>query len=222
MKHVVVDLEMNSLPRRQRRMDGYGWPEIIEIGAVMLDEAYQEIDTFKTYVKPALTPEIRPEIQQLTGITTEMVADAPHFEEAWKMFFRWCIGADPECEVIAWSESDFHQVTREMDRKQYETTEEEKKFLAAWVDFQKEYDEVIGVERSTSLENAVMLTGRDFEGAQHDALVDARNTAELLRTVRDPERRKKDLGVVIEALEEKTFSASMGSFFDFSKLKLDE
>ena len=52
--------------------------EIIEIGAVKLDDTYKEIDSFKTYVKPGITP-VTSRITNLTGITNEMVDDAPDF-----------------------------------------------------------------------------------------------------------------------------------------------
>ena len=50
MKHIVVDLEMNGIEKKHRI---FGCTmETIEIGAIMLDENYQEISSFKTYVKP--------------------------------------------------------------------------------------------------------------------------------------------------------------------------
>ena len=50
MKYVVVDLEMNWLASKYKIEREFCEREIIEIGAVVLDEKFQEIDKFKTYV----------------------------------------------------------------------------------------------------------------------------------------------------------------------------
>ena len=61
-------------------------------------------------------------------------------------------------------------------------------------------------------------SGTDFEGRQHDALADARNTAHLFQTVRVPDRRESALGSVIDAMKEKTLGSSLGDLFDFGAL----
>ena len=58
-----------------------------------------------------------------------------------------------------------------------------------------------------------------FHGHQHDALVDARNTACLFGIVRDEEKCEKALKHVIEVLKPKT-EVSLGDMFDFSGLSL--
>ena len=64
--------------------------EIIEIGAVMLDENMVEINSYKTYVKPRYSTEIFKKYENLTGITTNMVVGAPGFERAFQDFCKWC------------------------------------------------------------------------------------------------------------------------------------
>lgn len=49
MKHIVIDLEMNKIARSSEARK-ICKSEIIEIGAVMLDENLQEIGNFRTYV----------------------------------------------------------------------------------------------------------------------------------------------------------------------------
>ena len=58
MKHIVVDLEMNHLARDYKEERIICSMEVIEIGAVVLDEAYSEIGSFKTFVKPQYNDEI--------------------------------------------------------------------------------------------------------------------------------------------------------------------
>lgn len=70
-RFVVVDLETTGNQPNSRS-------KIIQIGAVLIEND-QIIDRFSTYVRPNTA--IPPFISQLTGITEEMVEDAPLFEE---------------------------------------------------------------------------------------------------------------------------------------------
>ena len=91
MKYVVVDLEMNPLSKEYVEERKQCRSEVIQIGAVALDERYQEIGSFKTLVKPQYNSVIIPKIEKLTGITTSMVQEAPVFHQAIRQFFS-CYG----------------------------------------------------------------------------------------------------------------------------------
>jgi len=90
--------------------------------------------------------------------------------------------------------------------------------LSCWFDFQKEYTEKLGLERIISLEKALNYANISFEGHMHDALCDAKNTAELFAIVRNEERCNVVLKTVIEAFQPKTVSGSLGDMFDFEAL----
>ena len=96
MKHIVVDLEMNTVRGKMEKKGTYNM-ETIEIGAVMLDDRLQEISSFRTYVKPEYNNRIAPNISRLTGITDAMVEHAPYFKEAFRMFANWCLGTGDAC-----------------------------------------------------------------------------------------------------------------------------
>lgn len=219
MKYIVVDFEMNPVSRKYKEQKAICQNEIIEIGAVLLDEDYKELDIFQTYVKPCFSQELRRHIVHLTGITDETLQFAPGFAEALKAFFDWCLRCGDKVQIIQWSESDYTQISGEILQKQYLLSEQEKALMEGWHDFQKEYGDVIGAEHETSLSYAVMLAGEEFEGKRHDALHDARNTARIFKIVRIPEERKNCLGKVIEVLKESTpLVSSLGDMFDFSKM----
>ena len=63
-----------------------------------------------------------------------------------------------------------------------------------------------------------MYAGMDFEGQEHDALWDARNTASLLKIIRDPKLCKETLDHVIKILTPEPLCASLGDLFNFSDL----
>ena len=72
---IVVDLEMTGLQVKTDR--------ILEIGAVRIHED-QITDSFQTFVNPHRRLEER--IIELTGITDDMVADAPEADAALEAF----------------------------------------------------------------------------------------------------------------------------------------
>lgn len=216
MKHIVVDLEMNNISQKSeaRRICT---SETIEIGAVMLDDNLQEISSFRTYVKPEYNNRIVPKISRLTGITNEMVMNAPYFADAFRMFTNWCLGTGDEVTIYAWSDNDYNQISREIILKGYEASEAESLLLdSEWTDFQKEFDGHFGFERQVSLKLALDMAGIDFVGREHDALDDARNTAELLQIFKDENLFDITLRKIEEVMRPSSLENTLGSMFDLS------
>ena len=77
--HVVVDLEMCRVIGRNKQFPYAN--EIIQIGAALLDERYEIVDRFMSYVKPVFG-RIDSFIYNLTGIGGRDVREAPFLEEA--------------------------------------------------------------------------------------------------------------------------------------------
>lgn len=215
MKYVIVDFEMNPIAEAYRTAGQASRMEIIEIGAVIMDESLTVIGEFKTLVKPQFNHEIFKRYETLTGISTEMVAKAPEFAAAYEMFADWCASYGDEVEIYAWSDTDHYQLVSEMKMKDY-NNREKKKLLDHWYDFQKEYTQKLGLERIISLEKALDYAGINFKGRIHDALCDARNTAELFAIIRDEEKCEQALKSVMEALKPKNINGTLGEMFDFS------
>ena len=76
MNKIFVDLEMHPIPRSFKEERQICTQEIIEIGAVKLNEQNKETDSFCEFVHPAYVQKIYAKFQKLTGITTEDVAEA--------------------------------------------------------------------------------------------------------------------------------------------------
>ena len=216
MKHIVVDLEMNNIRRRSEARK-ICTNEIIEIGASMLDENLWEIGKFQIYVKPEYNDVIVPKISKLTGITNEMVANAPTFSVAFKQFTDWCLNIKDDVMIYAWSNTDHSQVMKEIQLKQYKLSEEEHKLMEhGWTDFQNEFDIHLGFERQISLKLALDIAGIDFNGRQHDALDDARNTAKLLRVFKDEELFDQTLRKIEEVMKPSSLENTLGNLIDLS------
>ena len=175
MKYAVIDLEMCMVPKGFRKY-GYKYrQETIQIGAVLLDENYEVIDEFNTYVKPEYGW-IDDFIEKLTGISQHNVADAPSFEEALEAFLDWLPADDVRC--VSWSDSDPKQIIHESFAKGIEDDRLEIIF-ANWIDCQKTFGQKMDRKKSYSLEEALFISNIAPEGRAHNGLVDAANTATL-------------------------------------------
>lgn len=214
MNYVVVDFEMNAIANQYKEERAICNLEIIEIGAVILDEQFLVMGEFKTLVKPQYNDTISKRYESLTGISIQMLYDSPTFTTAYEMFVNWCEMYGKDYEVYAWSDSDYNQLVAEMKLKNYENMSQ----LERWYDFQKEYTQTLGLERALSLENALYYAGVNPVGRMHDALYDAKNTAELFAIVRDSARCEEVLKGVIDVLKPTEIKSSLGDMFDFSAL----
>lgn len=175
MQYVVVDLEMCGVPKFPGEKGKQLRNEIIQIGAVLVDEKYEIVSTFNTYVKPE-QGYLDYFISKLTGITKADIVDAPVFADALESFLAWMPEKDVRC--VSWSLSDMHQLKKEMGIKRIEN-EKMSFLLDNWIDYQAPVDEKLGMERNVSLEEALIATDIIQNGRAHDGLDDAYNTALL-------------------------------------------
>ncbi len=193
MNHIMIDLEMNTIQRRiseDKRLSS----ELIEIGAVKMDENYEVTDKYQSYVSPQYG-EMDVLITQLTGITDDMLEGAPCFQEALDAFARW-IGEEP-ARFYSWSMADLRQFQNEAAFKGY-TGEIIARMEKNWTDFQQEYSRLLGISRKIKLNEAVGAADYEFTGDQHTALADAVNTAEILRLSKDPKEFERVMKPVLD------------------------
>lgn len=221
MVHIVVDLEMNAIPARCQKERQYAKMEIIQIGAVALNDKYEEIDSYSTYVKPQYDDKVEEFYTHLTGITTKMISDAPDFKTAIDDFFLWIEHFEGEIEVVSWSMSDRQQIFQEARLKEYSFDTFESYVLDQWTDLQLEFDRLEFMNHRTSLADACSAAGLSMEGKLHNGLDDARNTAHLLHILRDDDLYEKTFGKVY-SYQEKSRPTTIGDVIDFSQFHFDE
>ena len=177
MEYVVVDLEMCRIPDTHANQSLRGHLEIMQIGAVLLNEKYHEISTFSVFVRPVLA-RVDDFIEKLTGIRERDLKDAPSLKEAIEMMSGW-IG-ERQVTFLAWSKSDYTQFKKEFNAKgingPFALRLLDKK---NWRDIQKEFKKHFSLSRDYSLSDAMALMRIEFEGQAHNGLVDAINTGRL-------------------------------------------
>ena len=182
-KYVIVDLEMCNVPKGIKR-DAYNWRnEVIQIGAVVVDESLNIADEFMTLVSPEFGA-IDNFIEKLTGISRKAVQGAPKVKEALELFVNWL---PSDALLVSWSENDENQIRKEIEAKNI-LVEGLNDYLDTWVDCQKTFGEKMNAQKNYKLSEALIIADIDYDEGEHDALVDAKNTAQLfIKMEREPE-----------------------------------
>lgn len=189
MVHIFVDFEMNQVSWNDRSASGTVKNEIVQIGAVKLDENYKVVSLYESYVKPMYST-ICPICTRLTGIVQSQVETAKILPEAVKDFLDWV--DDSEARYYSWSDNDSRQLRNELKYKGVDETLIT--LFDNWSDFQKEYCQVIGQSRM-GLDIALKGAGLKQIGSKHSAASDALSTVQLLKLIRSPQyfcKERKD------------------------------
>ena len=94
MNYIVFDLEWNQpysndisfMKRTKMPLTG----EIIQIGAVKLNDEMDIVDHFTMFIKPQYLPRMHKHVRELTGITSRELDHGVPFKTAMQHFQNWC------------------------------------------------------------------------------------------------------------------------------------
>lgn len=100
MNYIIMDLEWNNAYVKSTKKF---INEIIEIGAVKLNEDLEIVDTYSELIKPVVSKKLRSRIKDLTHITNEEVFAGKPFKEAISQLEEW-VGKDAI--VMTWGDTD--------------------------------------------------------------------------------------------------------------------
>lgn len=90
MNYIVLDLEWNqSTTGKNKEVKTLPF-EIIEIGAVKLDENFHMIDKFQGVIKPSVYTHINYISQGITGFTYSELKKGESFPKVFQRFLSWC------------------------------------------------------------------------------------------------------------------------------------
>ena len=166
---VFCDLEFNC---------GNNTLEIIQIGAVKVDDQFEEVGRFNAFVKPLLNPVLTPFCKKLTGISQQSIDEASSFLSVMNDFYAWICNVE-DSTLVFWGHDDSKELAREFRRNNSESN------LKTY-NFQGHIKRQ--VKSQLGLKTALNLFGVEFEGTQHDALVDAINLRSLyVKVLTSPE-----------------------------------
>ena len=108
MHYIVFDLEWNqpyALEPNMIRRSGFPFiGEVIQIGAVKLDESLQIVDQFEVYITPKFLPTMHHSVEKLTHITMEQLRrEGVSFRRGCQKFLDF---VGPDGILVSWGPDD--------------------------------------------------------------------------------------------------------------------
>ncbi len=174
MKYIVYDLELNSKPFKSNVPN-----EIIEIGAIKINNGLEVEDTFQSFVKPRHFKKLFPVVRKKTNISQEHINNADCFKDIIKRFRNW-IGEDYL--LVSWGHDDIHHLFQNCKYNRINTN-----WLNKNIDLQKQFSSINDLPQGQrlSLENALKFCGIKIGEDLHRALTDAEYTSRIFTGVFD-------------------------------------
>ena len=173
MNYIILDLEWDSTYFvKQKRFIN----QILQIGAVKLDENFNICDTFEVTVKSAISKKVTGRFARLTGITTEDMLSGVPFETAVEQYNNW-VGENAV--TMTWSNSDLYTIMENEENLLEDTHFKIEKYLDLQKFIQGEmrlkgYEDKNQVSLSLAAEFLKIETDNiDFHTAKDDSLVSA-------------------------------------------------
>lgn len=186
MQFIVLDLEWNQpLSYNSTAYKSSGGKlifEMIQIGAVKLNENREVIDSFSQLIQPTQYIRLHPRIKRITQISQDDLADAPQFPEALQLFETWC---GDDYALLTWGCDDISVLNQNITFFECES------HLGAIYDMQRLFGEITGEAKERKGLKAAMdhyeIVPSD-DKAFHNAVNDAYYTALVFAKFPDPEK----------------------------------
>lgn len=174
--YIVFDLEWNQSPQGKEKSIEELPFEIIEIGAVKLDENLCTLSEFHKLISPKVYNQMHFKITEVTHMSMEELREAGEsFEMVIEAFIRWC-GED--FVFCTWGSMDLMELQRNMKYFQIDPPFGKPLF---YYDIQKLYARLYGDKaEKPSLDTAVEALGISEDRPFHRALDDAYYTGKVM------------------------------------------
>lgn len=166
MNYIILDLEATCEENNRN------FPkEIIEIGAVKIDDNKKIIDTFNVFVKPILTNKLTNFCKQLTSIKQEDIDSAEKFSVVINEFKNW-IGKE-DYVLCSWGFYDKNQLIQDCNLH---------KLNSNWVNRHISLKHQFGNIRNMKpcgMEKALNILKLPLDGTHHRGIDDAKNISKI-------------------------------------------
>lgn len=183
MNIVILDLEWNGT--YSRKLKGF-MNEIIEFGAVKVDENLNVVDTFESLVRPQVGKKLSGKIKTLTSITNEELKDGLQFMQVTSRFKKWA----GDAVFMTWGTSDILAL---IENCRYFCGNEHIPFLKRYINLQEYCEKMLDYDatKQMGLSTAAQLLNIDEEGFDHHrALGDSLLSLQCFRKLYTPENFK--------------------------------
>lgn len=183
MEYIVFDLEFNQDFTSSGSEKCVPRPcfEIIQIGAVKLDQNFEMIDIFDHFIKPTIYPVINPFITELTGITTEQLSDEKAFPEVYQDFIEFAGRNDPV--YCIWGMADIKELYRNVKYHRLDQSLLSNKYINLQL-YAASYLN-LPLKNLPKLKTTAESLNIPLVYSFHNALHDAHYTAEIFRRLKN-------------------------------------
>lgn len=174
MNYIVMDLEWNQAMSSDasifKKLPIHLRGEIIEIGAVKLNEDMTPGEEFTIDVRPQFFRRIHYKVKKITGFDKERLAHGVPFPDALEQFHRWC---GDDVTFLTWGIDDQGILEQNIIIHDLDWN-----WISGWINLQTIYSmQALGERVQRSLSSAMEHYGIEQTRVAHDALGDAYNTA---------------------------------------------
>lgn len=188
MAFVIIDLEFNNLVDIKKYLPNIYEDnpylknldidnEIIEIGAIKLDNYMKPIKEVKAFIKPSIIKILNPKISEITNITEKDLELGIEFVEGMDMIKSLVDEGDIVC---SWAKDDIIHIIRNSNYHGYKDLS----WLKNYLDIQEYSTKILGKKKSLSLKNALEEFKIKMDNnTLHDALNDAVYTSLVFKRI---------------------------------------
>lgn len=183
MNYIIFDLEFNQeyKPKKgNKNPNNELCPfEIIQIGAIKLNENFETIKTMDTLVKPSIYPILNPFIEKLTGITEKELSGGTDFKHAFNEFAELTKG--DRSILCVFGLADIKELFRNISFYNLDKNLIPMEYINIQHYASKYFNTPKGI--NIGLSNAVELLNIPFKNEFHNAFADAYYTAEVFKKI---------------------------------------
>lgn len=184
MNYIVLDLEWNQCPQGKEKEEALLPFEIIEIGAVKMDETHRILDTFHEVVRPQVYTSLHYMTKEIISLQEDQIKNGRSFPEAVAGFFSWCGNDAAFC---TWGPSDLYELQRNLSWYKIPIPFP---FPLLYYDIQKVFSIVYEDRRTRrNLEYVVDFLHIKKQDTFHSACSDAMYTARVMEFLDDEDIR---------------------------------
>lgn len=183
--YIVVDFECTCDDFNSTPVFSTNEMEIIEIGAVALDQEGSFLGEFNLLVRPIIHPnltdfckELLPHIQQVK------LLQAQTFDQTLPIFAQW-MSQFKSSIFCSWGAYDKVQLQMDCDRHKvnFPFSDEHINLKKEFATYRKLQGHKGKAKKQVGLKKAIELAGIDWHGQHHSALDDAHNAANIFRLI---------------------------------------
>ncbi len=169
MKYIIFDLEATCWEEKHRHVS-----EIIEIGALKINNNKEIVDEFNAFIKPILQPQLSEFCKKLTSIEQSDVDNAKDFRDVIDKFKKWIGVGEEEYQLCSWGFYDKKHLI--IDSKLHNLNGD---WLEKHMSVKHQHQMLKNLSKSAGLDYAIKFEDLEFEGKHHRGIDDARNIAKI-------------------------------------------